>query len=158
MIKQKVSCFLISSLFLVLPFQTRADTIGRYTEIAKSIPEATLKADAKSQAWAHSARTILAVAEESITETMLSMQQLAVKTKNPLFCMPSGESINVTLIHNVLMKKTENLSDSDAKLSLSDVAVEAIAANYPCNNANPFQSAQNALFAPKDYRMQSVSR
>lgn len=150
-------------LSLVLPsiiapfYQANADTIGRYAEIIKSIPEATLKADPKSQAWAHSARTILAVAEESITETIVSMHTLTTQKNMPLFCLPQGQNITSDLIHKVLEQSATNLSKNEAQKNLSEVVIEKLTTNYPCRG-NQFQSAQNELFAPKNYQMQSVTR
>lgn len=143
---------------IVAPFyQANADTIGRYAEIIKSIPEATLKADPKSQAWAHSARTILAVAEESITETIISMHTLTTQKNMPLFCLPQGQNITNDLIHKVLEQSATNLSKNEAQKNLSEVVIEKLTTNYPCRD-NQFQSAQNELFAPKNYQMQSVTR
>ena len=144
--------------FLMLTISANADTIGRYAQIVKSIPQATLKADPKSQAWAHSARTILAVAEESITETIVAIQKLSDKTKKPLFCLKDDTKITTELIHKILEQKVEGLIKAEENNSLSEVVIDNIMLTFPCFNHSGFQSAENELFASKTYQMESRSR
>ncbi len=96
----------------IISASANADTIGHYAGIAKSIPEAALKADPKSQAWAHSARTILQVAEESIAESLASAQRAANKLNKPLFCLPKNQSINTALIHEILKQNVDQWIES----------------------------------------------
>lgn len=148
-----------ATLMFTLPITAYADTIGRYAGIAKSIPEATLKADPKSQAWAHSARTILHVAEESIAESISSMQNAAMRLQRPILCMPQGRSINTALIHEILEQNIAQLKPSDETKNLSNVVVASLSTKYPCQ-AHQAQAATpagtEALFAPKDIKMVHV--
>ena len=75
-----------------------ADTIGKYVGIAKSIPAARMKADPKAQAWAHSARTVLDVTEETLTQTINSIQDMAKSQNRPIFCLASGKNIDFAIL------------------------------------------------------------
>lgn len=155
--KQRLCLFLLTPLLLSMTTLSNADTIGRYAEILKSIPEASLKADPKSQAWAHSARTILAVAEESITETIASIQKITDKQNTPLFCLPNNEEIGLDIVHKTLEKNVENLKRNNESKTLSEVVITDLIAHYPCP-ADGFKSAQNELFSSKNYQMESRSQ
>ncbi len=147
---------LITLLTLCFALTANADTIGRYAGIVKSIPETTLKADPKSQAWAHSARTILAVAEESIAETIFSLQSITNKMNRPLFCLPQGQAIDTALVHQLLAQIIQQLTPADENKNLSDVVVTNIMSKYPCQEAAHHLSAQESLLAPKEYKMVHV--
>lgn len=149
---------LFSILFLTISLSTVtfADTIGRYAGIAKSIPEASLKADPKSQAWAHSARTILNVAEESIAESIAAVQTAANQLNRPIFCLPKDQSINTELIHQILEQKVSQLKEADATKNLSDVVVASLTEKYPCQSINQAQAGPESLFAPREYTMVHV--
>jgi len=148
--------FFITLLLTSLSTATFADTIGRYAGIAKSIPEASLKADPKSQAWAHSARAILEVAEESIAESIAAVQNAASQLNRPIFCLPESQSINTALIHQLLAQSISQLTEADATKNLSDVVVASLREKYPCQSTSQAQASPEALFAPKEYSMVHV--
>jgi hypothetical protein len=83
----------------LLSIPTYADTIDHFMGIASNIPQMEMKADAQSQAWAKSARTVLILTSESIAETLTLSNQTATEQGSPLFCLPatvqlSGESVS----------------------------------------------------------------
>ena len=133
-----------------------ADTIEKYVGIAKSIPQSRLKADPKAQAWAHSARTVLDVTEETLAQTIVSMQALSLKQNSPIFCLPNGKSIDTGLVHQILEQSVARLASTDFNKTISEVVVENLASAYPCNSAaKPTSQINSSMFGNSNYQIQS---
>ena len=153
--------FILLSFLLTILSTAYSDTIGKYASIAKEIPKARLTADPKSQAWARSARSILNVTEETLAQTIQSMQALASKHNTPLLCLPAGQQIDNNLIHHTLEQLVNNFSPKDADKSISQAVIEQLEAQYPCNqHAQNQQRYNNPAFYSnnKDYQMESMRR
>ncbi len=147
----------ITAMLLLVTLNSHADTIGKYIGIAKSIPQARLKADPRAQAWAHSARTVLTVTDETIAQTIIAMQGLAKKHKLSLFCLPQGKSINTALINQLLTGIAAAPNIIDPNKTISEVVVEQLSQDYPCDKKQNIQP-KLSLFGDKSYQMQSVRR
>jgi uncharacterized protein YecT (DUF1311 family) len=123
--------------FFFLGSTAHADTIKNYMNIANSIPQMEVKADSQAQAWARSARTVLAIASESIGETMTHANELAQRQGSPLFCLPTGvhlDSIRLNeLIQQTYKEISSQQSDKDS-MTVSQVAWVGVTKQYPCQN------------------------
>lgn len=150
-------------LLFTLPLQ--ADTLAKYAGIANSIPQAQLKADEKSQAWARSAKSILDVADESIAQSIQAMQNLALRKRMQLFCLPADKTIDNNMVHQILNHLIQQNYDAIAQQSISEVVVSQLEQLYPCTGqASGSQQVQGRqqqpqpMFGRNDYQMQSVRR
>lgn len=113
-----------------------ADTIASYMTIANNIPTMELKPDEQSQAWARSARNILISTNETIAQTMLFMNAIAVKQGHPIFCMPDQTTIDAKMLDEVIRKtyyEIEKKPGASQNMTVSEVAVVGMLARYPCN-------------------------
>ena len=135
----------------------QADTIGKYAGIAKGIPQASLKADPQSQAWARSARSILEVTEETIAQTIQSVQSFAAKRNIQVFCLPAGMKIDNSLIHQILERSITNLSAAEANKNISEVVTEQLETQYPCKSNQHVQQRNNNMFGRNNYEIKSVT-
>lgn len=128
----------------------QADTIDHYMSIASNIPQMEIKADPQSQAWARSARNILALTTESIYESLALANESATKHGNPIYCMPQGTTFNGTMLNDLIQQTYRDMSTPQQekdKLTVSQVALIGIAKQYPCKQpmqqmvatANPFK-------------------
>lgn len=120
-----------------------ADTLGKYAAIAKNIPSMELKADAQSQAWARSARSVLSVTDEAIAQSVVAMNIIALKNGKPLICAPADVKINTEMVHTLLTKRIANMQLDDTNKNISSVVVTILTEQYPCN-----QTAQRQLNLP----------
>ena len=122
-------------LFLIISHNTFADTIDHYMDIANNIPQMEIKADQQSQAWARSARTILTLTSESITETLSLLNETASQQGSPLFCLPSGVQLNAGQVNDIIQQTYRSIPSQQSdknKLSVSQVALMGIKKQYPC--------------------------
>lgn len=122
-------------LFLLLSAHTYADTIDHFMNIAKNIPQMEMKADAQSQAWARSARTVLILTSESIAETLMLSNDAAKQSGTPLFCLPLSVQLNATLVNNLIQQTYREISSQQSdkdKMTVSQVALLGIRKQYPC--------------------------
>jgi hypothetical protein len=138
----------------LLPLVLHADTMGKYMGIARSIPNLALKADDKSQAWARSARSILAVTDETIAQTINAMNKLAAQDGQPILCMPKGTALNGKTVHELLQNKAKSLSEDEGGLTISSVAASVLKERYPCSQV---PAAGMGFMAPAP-KMKSVRR
>ena len=127
----KLSCLVL----LVISFGTYADTIGKYAKIAKSIPQMSLKADPQSQAWMRSAKSILAITDETVAQTIMAMNQLAKSQGRPLICLPDGKVIDGDTVHGILASKIQGDVDENAPDTISNIVTQELVKTYPCNGA-----------------------
>lgn len=122
-------------LFLLVPYVTQADTIDHYMNIVNNIPKMEMQADPQSQAWARSARNILALTSESIGET-LNMANDAAKARGvSLFCLPPGKTLNAESLNELIQKTYREISSQQSdkdKMSVSQVALIGVSKQYPC--------------------------
>lgn len=116
------------------------DTINRYMNIVNNIPQMEMKANTESQAWARSARTILALTSESIAESLTLANESATKAGAPLFCMPPGILLTAELLNNIIQQTYREISSQDSDkdtLSVSQVALIGLNKQYPCEKKKP---------------------
>ena len=110
-----------------------ADTLANYMSIEKKIPTMQLKADMSAHAWARSARKILVLHDEALSESMHEMNTLAKKNGHPLFCLPSETAISPENIHKILLKEASRIpEDKQKNVSVAKVAISAVLNRYAC--------------------------
>ncbi len=130
--------FLITSLFFICSY-LHADTINNYMSIANNIPQMEIKADPQAQAWARSARHVITITCESIAETMLQANEVAVNQGKPIFCLPSGTQLNAVLLNNLIQQTYKEISSQQSdkdKMTVSQIAWLGINKQYPCSTSN----------------------
>lgn len=115
-----------------------ADTIKSYMDIANNIPQMEMKADQQAQAWARSARHVLAITSESIQETLVQANEVAKTQGHPIFCLPPGEQLSAFTLNELIQQTYKELSsqqsDKDA-MTVSQVAWLGVTKKYPCQSA-----------------------
>ena len=110
---------MLSSIFV------HADTMDHYMNISNQIPQMEMKADPQSQAWARSARSVMIITNESIAETLMQANDLAKNQGKPLFCLPTGATLNAVNLGNlVLQAYRENSSQQFAHLQTKTFCVQ----------------------------------
>lgn len=144
-----------SLIFLLLALISMAcwsDNIANYQSINQSIPKMEIKADEQSQAWARSARHVLAITNESIAETLVALNKQATQQGRPFFCLPNNVKLNAELISKLIdeASKTMGPSSSDNQLTVSQFAYAAVVKKYPCktkenSTASPTTQAHPAM-------------
>lgn len=133
----KLHKVLILTGLLVVPV-SQADTIDHFMHIASSLPQMEMKADPQAQAWARSARNILALTSESVYESLSVANANAARMGNPLFCVPNGTILSATEISTLIQKTYQNLPSQQSdkeKMSVSQVALMGLTQTYPCANS-----------------------
>lgn len=119
---------------LVISYGTYADTIGKYAKIAKSIPEMSLKADPKAQAWMRSAQSVLAITDETVAQTIMAMNNVAKAQGHPLICLAESQTIDGSMVHNILAEKIKGDVDENAPETISSIVTEELIKTYPCHS------------------------
>ncbi|MCX7117843.1 MAG: phosphatase [Legionellales bacterium] len=112
-----------------------ADTINHFMNIASNIPQMEMKADPQSQAWAHSARTILILTTESITETLTLANETARAAGHPLFCIPAGVALDPASVNELIQSTYRELSSQQSdkdQMTVSQIALLGLRKKYPC--------------------------
>ena len=144
--------YILISFALLSSFTVSADTINNYMNIANEIPKMEMKADAEAQLWAHSARNVLIITEESIAETLMQMNELAKREGKPLFCLPSGTQLNAEILGKLIQQTYKDISSQQSdkdKMTVSQIAWIGVTKKYPCNKenfaANQMESIENLL-------------
>jgi len=141
-----------------MSLSTQADTMAKYASIAKNIPVARLSIKPKAQAWARSARSIFDITEETIAQTIESMQAIALKNQRPIYCMHDSKKLDGALVHQILEPMINNLPAKYSNRTISDVVVEKLISMYPCHAINKANPTTSSLTDRKDYRIKSVRR
>lgn len=152
---------LVCLLFLI-PYVTQADTIDHYMNIVNNIPKMEMQADPQSQAWARSARNILALTSESIGETLTMANDAAKARGVSLFCLPPGKTLSAEFLNELIQQTYREISaqhSDQTKMSVSQVALIGIGKQYPCQ---PNQSPRLEMFhehaAPESLLQPSVKQ
>ena len=146
-------------------FLTHADTMEHFMSIYSEIPKMEMKADPQSQAWARSARNVLAVTSETIAETLLHANEIATSQGKPLFCLPISVQLNSNTMNDIIIRAYESNSSQNSdksKMTVSQIAWLGITKFYPCqqqqspfeHQASPFNGLPGAA---KSNTMQHVS-
>jgi hypothetical protein len=142
-----------------------ADTLASYMDIEKQIPQMQLKADLKSHAWARSARKIIVMHDDAVTESINEMNLLAKAKGEEIFCMPSGEKVTAEQIHSLILAYSNKVPAEEQKsISVAKVAILALKERYACrgeSSGDGFEQAVNNTSSGFDFekaraRMQSV--
>ncbi len=119
--------------------QASADTIDHFMNIVNNIPQMEMKADPQSQAWARSARNILALTSESIAESLMLANESATRAGRPLFCLPSSGVLSADSVNNLIQQTYREISSQQSdknKMTVSQVALLGISKQYPCKQSN----------------------
>ena len=114
---------------------TFADTIDHYMNIANNIPQMEMKADAQSQAWARSARTVLTLTCDGITDSLILANETAKQHGQPLFCLATGTQISPEMLNGMIQQTYRELNTPQAekdKMTVSNVALLGMQKQYPC--------------------------
>lgn len=125
-----------------------ADTINNYMSIADNIPQMEMKADAQSQAWARSAHHVLTITAESIAETLNQTNEIARSQGRPIFCLPAGAQLTSATLNDIIQMTYKNLSSADGdkdKMTVSQVALQGITKQYPCQANKEMAHLSNIL-------------
>jgi hypothetical protein len=112
-----------------------ADTMANFMNIANNIPKMEMKADEQSQAWARSARNILILTTDSISESLTLANETAAAKGEPMFCLPSGTSLDASKLNDLVQQTYRNISSQQSdkdKLTVSQVALMGLSKQYPC--------------------------
>lgn len=131
--------YFLYTLGLMTAVISHADTIDHFMSISNSIPKMQMKADPQAQAWARSARDVLAVTTESVAETLIQANDLATQQGHPLFCMPVGVTLNAATLNNVIVNTYNQISSQQSdkdKMTVSQVAWLGVSKTYPCTGRN----------------------
>lgn len=126
---------LILSTLLFYTSFAAADTMDNYMSISNNIPQMELKADAQSQAWARSARTVLTMTGETIAETLIQANEIAKNQGKPLFCLPANTALDGNLMNNIIVQTYKEISSQQSdkdRMTVSQVAWLGVTKNYPC--------------------------
>jgi hypothetical protein len=116
---------------------SHGDTIDHYMNIANGIPQMEMKADEQSQAWARSARTVLTLTCDGITDSLMLANETATQLGKPLFCLTPGAQINPEMLSALIQQTYQSLSTAQAdkdKMTVSQVALLGIQKQYPCKD------------------------
>lgn len=122
----------IGCMFATLSF---SDTMEHYLGIANQIPQMEMKADPKSQSWARSGRSVLALTNEAIAETLLQTNETATRAGHPFFCLPTGVQLNATVLNSIILNTFRDIGsqpNEKNKMSISQVAFMGVIKTYPC--------------------------
>lgn len=120
---------------LALSFSTYGDTIDHFMNIANNIPQMEMKADRESQAWARSARNILALTSESIAESLILANETATRSGQPLFCLPGNTHLTPDKVNQLIQQTYHEISSQQSdknKMTVSQVALLGISKQFPC--------------------------
>ena len=137
--------------FLIVFFtfcKANADSIASYINISKQIPQMELKADAQSQTWAHSARTIITLTCDSILDSLTLANQEAKKQGVCLFDLPRGEVLNAEKLDEMIQDIHAHTNMQNEKLdqwSVSKVALLALQKHYPCEEKKKSKNEQEHI-------------
>lgn len=125
----------IMLVWLLTTVSAWADTIERYMNIVNNIPQMEMKADPQSQAWARSARNILALTSESIAESLTLANETATRAGSPFYCLPANAQLSADDVNNLIQQTYREISsqasDKD-NMTVSQVALLGISKKYPC--------------------------
>src|SRR3990167_3802761 len=131
--------YLLSIISLFLSSFLCADTINNYMNIVNQIPQMELKADPKAQAWARSARTVLALTNETLAETLIQANEIAKHQGKPFFCLPPSVTLNEITLNNLIVQTYNNISSQQSdkdKMTVSQIAWLSVIQTYPCSKNN----------------------
>lgn len=137
-------------LWLFVSASTHADTIDHYMNIVNSIPQMEMKADPQSQAWARSARNILALTSESVAESLSLANETSTRAGKPMYCLTAGIQLTGEDLNNLIQQTYREISSQASdknKMTVSQVALLGLAKKYPCQSQqnSPVQRFNQAL-------------
>lgn len=116
---------------------SQADTMGHYMSIINGLPQMELKADSQSQAWARSARSIIALTCDGIADTLVLANELTKKSgQQPLFCLTKPRQLTPETLDQMIQETYRNLQQAKEekdKLTVSEVAFLAVQQKFPCS-------------------------
>lgn len=124
-------------MMLVLSARCYADTIDHYMNIVNNLPQMEMKPDSDSQAWARSARNVLMLTSETIAESLILANVEASKLGRPLFCLPSGVTIDNVALNELIQQTYKDISSQQSdknSMTVSKVALIGMKKLYPCED------------------------
>lgn len=131
--------YFLLSINLLVSSWLHADTMNHYMNIADQIPKMEMKADAKAQAWARSARTVLALTNETLAETLIQANDIAKLQGKPFFCLPAGITLNEATLNTIIQQTYRGISSQQSdkdKMTVSQLAWLGVMKTYPCSRHN----------------------
>lgn len=129
----------------LISIQALADNLANYMDIENKIPSMQMKTDIKSHAWARSAKKILVLHDEAISECINEMNEFAKANGKPLFCLPNDKALTPEQMHLLILKAARGISDEEKKhMSVAKAAIIALKQKYAC--VNHFNQANDASF------------
>lgn len=138
---------LIGFMFTVIGV-CHADTIQNYMNIVNNIPKMEIKADDQSQAWARSARNIILLTCESITESLVLANEDARGQGRPLFCLSAGTKLSPNTMDSLIQQTYKEISSQSSDkntMTVSQVALLGLSKKYPCAQAANQPPSTNAI-------------
>lgn len=155
---QKIKLLSISVLLSVgVVSIAQADTIGNYMTLVNNIPSMAMKPDEQSQAWVRSARSILISTDETMAQTVSSMNGVAIKTGHPIFCLPQGGTLDAGIVDDIIQKTYANwvaTQGESPSMPVSDILTTGLMARYPCSmSLQPSPMATSPMAAPNGYNV-----
>lgn len=142
-LRNKVKIIFLSLLGIGTIASAQADTIGNYMTIVNNIPEMSVKPDEQSQAWVRSARSMIGLADQTMAQTILSMNAVAAKQGSPIYCFPANFNLDAAAVDDIIQKtygewvKSQQASPS---MPASDVLLAGMA-QYACSSSQTTAAA-----------------
>ena len=126
---------------ILAAFTAQADTIEHFLNIYNEIPKMEIKADPQAQAWARSARNVLAVTTETIAETLLQANEHATSQGKPLFCLPISVQLTSATLTDLIIKAYQESASRQSdkeKMTVSQIAWLGVTKTYPCQQQTQY--------------------
>lgn len=149
--------YLATCILLLATLQSNADTIDHYMSIHNAIPQMALKADPESQAWARSARNVLAITNETLAETLIEANDKAKAQGKPLFCFVKNTKLDAATLEKLIVKTYETISSRQSdkdKMTVSQIAYLGVTKAFPCQMAEQ----PDFMNQPQQSPMQHIER
>lgn len=139
MIKMK-KYFLITAIMIaemVTASAASADTIGNYMTVVNNIPKTAMQPTDEAQAWVRSARSILSSTNETMAQTVVSVNRIAAKQGHPIFCFPPGTPFDASAVDDLIQKTYTNLQRTQGEIApatpVSDILMIGMLSAYGCS-------------------------
>lgn len=132
----------------ILSATASADTIGNYMTVVNNIPKTAMQPTDEAQAWVRSARSILSSTNETMAQTIVSMNRIAAKQGRPIFCFPPGTPFDASTVDDLIQKTYTNLQrtqgDVPPATPVSDVLMMGMLTTYGCSAASMDTTMDNS--------------
>lgn len=133
--------FLITAMVVsgIISASASADTIGNYMTVVNNIPKTAMQPTDDAQAWVRSARSILLSTNETMAQTVVSVNRIAAKQGHPIFCFPPGTPFDASTVDDLIQKTYTHLQQTQGEVApatpVSDVLMMGMLSEYACSAA-----------------------